>query len=137
MINVDDIRLRWQLVAPLLDERGRRLFAANEALALGYGGVTATALASGIARSTINRGIDELQSGRNDIDRRVRRPGAGRKSAVVHQPGLPAVLEGLIEAAIRGDPCSPLRWVSRSQRHLVKALVAQGFKTTSNRRPSP
>ena len=58
-------------------------------------------LATGIARSTINRGIDELQSGRNDIDRRVRRPGAGRKSAVVHQPGLPAVLEGLIEAAIR------------------------------------
>jgi len=137
VINVDDIRLRWQLVAPLLDERGRlstrrrgRLFAANEALALGHGGVTATALATGIARSTINRGIDELQSGRNDIDRRVRRPGAGRKSAVVHQPGLPAVLEGLIEAAIRGDPCSPLRWVSRSQRQLVRALADLGFKAS-------
>src|SRR3954468_13443785 len=53
---------------------------------------------------------------------------AGRKSAVAHQPGLPAALEGLIEAAIRGDPCSPLRWVSRSQRQLVKALADLGFK---------
>jgi hypothetical protein len=132
VINLDDIRSRWQLVAPFLDERGRRLFAANEALALGFGGVTATALATGIARSTINRGIDELQSARNDIDRRVRRPGAGRKSAVAHQPGLPAALEGVIEAAIRGDPCSPLRWVSRSQRQLVKALADLGF-TASQR----
>ena len=93
MISVDDIRSRWQLAAPFLDERGRRLFAANEALALGFGGVTATALATGIARSTINRGIDELQSAGNAIDRRVRRPGAGRKSAVTHQPGLPAALQ--------------------------------------------
>jgi hypothetical protein len=132
VINLDDIRSRWQLVAPFLDERGRRLFAANEALALGFGGVTATALATGIARSTINRGIDELQSARNDIDRRVRRPGAGRKSAVAHQPGLPAALEGVVEAAIRGDPCSPLRWVSRSQRQLIKALADLGF-TASQR----
>jgi hypothetical protein len=130
VINLDDIRSRWQLAAPVLDERGRRLFAANEALALGFGGVTATALATGIAWSTINRGIDELQSARNDIDRRVRRPGGGRKSAVAHQPGLPAALEGVIEAAIRGDPCSPLRWVSRSQRQLVKALTDLGFKAS-------
>jgi hypothetical protein len=130
VINLDEVRSRWQLAAPFLDERGRRLFAANEALALGFGGVTATALATGLARSTINRGIDELQSARNDIDRRVRRRGAGRKSAVAHQPGLPAALETLIEAAIRGDPCSPLRWVSRSQRHLVKALAEQGFKAS-------
>jgi hypothetical protein len=130
VISVDDIRSRWQLAAPFLDEPGRRLFAANEALALGFGGVTATALATGIARSTINRGIDELQSAGNAIDRRVRRPGAGRKSAVTHQPGLPAALEGLIEAAIRGDPCSPLRWVSRSQRQLVKALADLGFQAS-------
>jgi hypothetical protein len=130
VVNLDDIRLRWQLAAPFLDERGRRVFAANEALALGFGGVTATALATGIARSTINRGIDELQSSGGDIGRRVRRPGGGRKRAVDHQPGLPAALEALIEAAIRGDPCSPLRWVSRSQRHLVKALAERGFKAS-------
>jgi Rhodopirellula transposase DDE domain len=130
VIKLDDIRSRWQLAAPFLDERGRRVFAANEALALGFGGVTATALATGIARSTINRGIDELQSARGDIGRRVRRPGGGRKRAVDLQPGLPAALEALIEAAIRGDPCSPLRWVSRSQRHLVKALAERGFKAS-------
>jgi hypothetical protein len=130
VIDTDDIRSRWQLAAPFLDERGRRLFAANEALAQGPGGVTATARATRLARSTINRGIVELRSARNDIDRRVRRPGAGRKSAVAHQPGLPAALEALIEAAIRGDPCSPLRWVSRSQRHLVRALAEQGFKVS-------
>ncbi|WP_428491776.1 ISAzo13 family transposase [Rhodopila sp.] len=130
MIDIDDIRARWQLAAPFLDERGRRLFAANEALAQGLGGVTATARGSGLAHSTINRGMRELRSARNDIDRRVRRPGAGRKPAVAHQPGLPAALEALIESAIRGDPGSPLRWVSRSQRHLVKALAEQGFKAS-------
>ena len=127
MIDVDDIRQRWLHVAVHLDERGRRLFAANEALAQHYGGVTAAAQATGLARSTINRGIRELRSARPDIVGRVRRPGGGRKSAVTHQPGLPAALERLIEDAIRGDPCSPLRWVSRSQRHLVNALAAQGF----------
>jgi len=132
VIDIDDIRQRWQQVAAFLDERGRRLFAANEALAQGYGGVSATAAATGLARSSINRGLLELRSGRNDLGSRVRRPGAGRKSTVTHQPGLPAALEKLIEDAIRGDPCSPLRWVSRSQRHLVKALAAQGF-TTSQR----
>ena len=90
MINLDDLRSRWQLAAPFLDERGQRLFAANEALARGFGGVTATSLATGIACSTINPGIDELQSAANDIGRRVRRPGGGRKSAVAHQPGLPS-----------------------------------------------
>jgi len=130
MIDLDDIRSRFQLALPFLDERGRRLFAANEALAQGYGGVTATAQATGIARSTINRGIQELRSARNDIDRRVRRPGGGRKSAVAHQPNLPTALETSIEAAIRGDPCSPLRWVSRSQRRLVTLLRGQGFRVS-------
>jgi hypothetical protein len=130
VIDVDDIRWRWRQAEKFLDERGRRLFAANEAMAQGRGGVTATAAATGLARSTINRGIAELRSGHNHIGERVRRPGGGRKSAVVHQPGLPAALETLIEDAIRGDPSSPLRWVSRSLRHLVKALAAQGFRAS-------
>ena len=130
MIDVEDIRSRYRLLREFLDERGRRLFAANEALAQGYGGVSATALATGLARSTINRGIAELQAGSHTHGTAVRRPGGGRKPAVVHQPGLPAALEALIEDAIRGDPGSPLRWVSRSQRHLVKALIAQGFNVS-------
>jgi hypothetical protein len=130
VIDIELIRSRWERAEPFLDERGRRLLAANEALREGLGGVSATAKATGLARSTINRGIRELHSGRNEIGRRVRRAGAGRKSAVTHQPGLPAALETLIEDAIRGDPCSPLRWVSGSQRHLVKALAALGFKAS-------
>jgi hypothetical protein len=130
VIDIADIRGRWRKAAAFLDERGRRLFAANEALAQGRGGVTATSIATGLARSTIDRGMQELRSARNELGARLRRPGAGRKSAVTQQPELPAALERLIEDAIRGDPTSPLRWVSRSQRHLVKALTTQGFKVS-------
>ena len=91
MIDIDDIRSRFQSALPFLDERGRRLFAANEAIAQGLGGVTAAAQATGIARSTINRGVQELRSARNAIDRRVRRPGGGRMKplADADRPGQP------------------------------------------------
>jgi hypothetical protein len=127
VIDVEDIRARYWRAVPFLDERGRRLFAANEALAIGYGGVTAVALATGLARSTSQRAIAELQGGSNPIGPRVRRRGGGRKRAVVLQPGLPAALERLIEDAIRGDPETPLRWVSRSQRRIARALCERGF----------
>ncbi|SRR5712691_3053896 len=130
MIDVDGIRARWEQMVPHLDERGRRLFAANEALIIGFGGVTAVSAATGIARSTINRGISELKAGRRESDGRVRRPGGGRKSAVETQPGLLAALEAVIEDAIRGDPGSPLRWTSRSQRNIAQALDRRGFKVS-------
>ncbi len=130
MIDVDGIRARWEQMVPHLDERGRRLFAANEALIIGFGGVTAVSAATGIARSTINRGIAELKAGRRESDGRVRRPGGGRKSAVETQPGLLAALEAVIEDAIRGDPQSPLRWTSRSQRNIAQALERRGFNVS-------
>ena len=113
VIDVEALRTHYRRIAGFLDERERRLFAANEALALGRGGVTAVSAASGIARSTINRGIAELKAGSNELGERVRRRGGGRKSAIELQPGLLSALEELIEGAIRGDPQSPLRWVSR------------------------
>jgi hypothetical protein len=126
VIDRDDIRLRWQQTAPLLDERDRRLFAANEAMAHGYGGVMAVSAATGLARSTINRGIQQVRSACDGVVKRVRRPGAGRKTAVTHQPGLPAALETLIEdAAIRARHCCgsaavngiwSKRWRSRGSR---------------------
>ena len=127
VIDVEALRTHYRRIAGFLDERERRLFAANEALALGRGGVTAVSAASGIARSTINRGIAELKAGSNELGERVRRRGGGRKSAVDRQPGLRSALEELIEDAIRGDPQSPLRWVSRSQRNIATALRQQGF----------
>src|SRR5688500_10988379 len=128
MIDIDALRVRYERMAPFLDEPGRRLFAASEALSLGYGGVTATAAATGMARSTINRGMADLKAGRDDLGGAVRRPGGGRKRAVETQPGLLAALESLIEDAIRGAPEAPLRWVSRSQRNIAEALRRQGFE---------
>src|SRR5271169_5962842 len=117
-------------MSPFLDERGRRLFAANEAISLGRGGVTAVAATTGIARSTINRGVAELKAARNEIGRGIRRPGAGRKRQAERQPGLLSALEALIEDAIRGDPEAPLRWVSRSQRNIAETLRRQGFQVS-------
>src|SRR5271156_2495988 len=121
---------RFERMSPFLDERGRRLFAANEAISLGRGGVTAVAATTGIARSTINRGVAELKAARNEIGRGIRRPGAGRKREAERQPGLLSALEALIEDAIRGDPEAPLRWVSRSQRNIAETLRRQGFQVS-------
>ena len=130
MVDIERVRTQFQRIEPFLDERGRRLYAANEAMALGRGGATAIAAATGIARSTINRGMVELRVARNEIGRGIRRPGAGRKREVERQPGLLAALEAVIEDAIRGDPEAPLRWVSRSQRNIAEALRRQGFKVS-------
>src|SRR5215468_413039 len=81
VIDVNPIRERFSAVAPFLDERGRRLVAAAEAFAAGYGGITAVAMATGMAPSTIGRGLKELAQ--DEPSERVRRPGAGRKPAIV------------------------------------------------------
>jgi hypothetical protein len=122
------IRRRYEAVAPHLDERGLRLFAASEARAAGRGGIAAVSLATGIAHSTIGRGLHDLDSDAQAWPiGRVRRSGGGRKAAVVEQPGLLEALTELISSAIRGDPQAALLWVSRSQRHLACQLAAQGF----------
>ena len=125
-----DVRVRFERMRPFLDERGRRLFAANEAMSMGHGGVETVCVATGIARSTIHRGMTELRGGQDEIEGAIRRPGAGRKPEEERQPGLLAALERLIEGAIRGDPEAPLRWVSRSQRHLAEALRGEGFEVS-------
>src|SRR5215218_7515164 len=114
-------------MAPFLDERGRPLFTASEARAAGRGGVTAVATATRVARSTIGRGLAELRRGRDDLGSRIRRPGGGRKPAVETQPGLLEALGELVQSAIRGDPEAALLSVSKSQRHLARALTERGF----------
>jgi transposase len=121
------IKARFDAVAPFLDERDRRLVAASEAQAAGHGGVAAVALATGIARSTIGRGLAELRKGKDVLKGRIRRRGGGRKLALDTQPGLLTALEDIVQSAIRGDPEATLLWVSKSQRHLVKALAERGF----------
>lgn len=130
MADVAGIRKRFAAVAPFVDERVRRLIAASEASAAGYGGIAATSAATGVARSTIGRGLAELAAGQNQYPGRVRRPGGGRKPAVQTQSGLLETLDELVRSAIRGDPEAALLWVSKSQRHLAEALGEHGFEVS-------
>src|SRR5258707_812474 len=124
VIDIDPIRERFSAVAPFLDERGRRLVAAAEAFAAGWGGIAAVATATGIAPSTIGRGLTELAT--EEPSPRNRRPGAGRKRTISKDPTLLQDLEALVEPTTRGDPGSPLRWTCKSLRRLAQALQAQG-----------
>jgi hypothetical protein len=109
-----------------LSEFTRRRWAAVEAVSLGRGGVTAVSAATGLAHSTIRRGIRELNRGPTSAGGRERRQGAGRKRIDVIDPLIKAKLERLVEPESRGDPQSPLRWTCKSTRRLAKELTAQG-----------
>jgi hypothetical protein len=127
MIDPDAIQARFDALEPFLNERDRRLFAASEARAAGRGGIAAVSRTTGIARSTIGRGLADLRSGAVRCSERVRRRGGGQKPATETQPGILEALNDLVEPSIRGDPEAPLRWVSKSQRHLSAALAERGF----------
>jgi hypothetical protein len=116
------IRQRCEALSPLLDEQLLRRFAAAEAIAAGYGGVSLVSRITNIARSTINRGIDEINENRDAGHGRVRRVGGGRKSKISNDPALLDDLKALVEPATRGDPMQPLLWTSKSLRHLSAAL---------------
>ena len=129
MIDVAAIKLRYEALSPVLDERGRRRFAAAEALAAGWGGIAAVCEATGIARSTIGYGLQELRGDAPDSALRgIRRKGAGRKPLTQTDPTLLSDLEGLVDPATRGDPLSPLKWTSKSLRNLANALCAMGHR---------
>lgn len=124
--SVVGIGQRYEEMSPVLDERGRRRFAAAEARAYGHGGVSVVSQLTGMARSTIARGLQEIE--RNDAVEtgRVRRPGGGRKSKREQDSTLLSDLKRLVEPATRGDPMRPLQWTSKSLRHLSQALRAKG-----------
>ena len=125
MINEQTIRYDYEVLRPSLNERGRRLFAAAQARALGYGGVAAVARATGIAPSTIGRGLKELAAGAV-AGGRARRRGGGRKKLIDRDASLLSDLLWLVEPATLGDPERPLKWVSKSHAKLAAALQAMG-----------
>jgi len=133
MIKQDDTALteRYARVAGTLDERGRRAVAASEALAIGWGGISAVARATGLSRKVIQVGIKEL-SGTVPVAAagRIRRPGGGRKTTAAKDPDVRADLERLIEPTTRGDPESPLRWTSKSLHKLAAELRAHGHQVS-------
>lgn len=125
----DGIQSKYQLLIGILDERGRRLWAAVEAQQLGRGGVAAVARATGLSRTTIHQGLDELrrpQAMEAIARERMRAPGGGRKRLVEKDPLLLERLERLVDPLTRGDPQSPLRWTLKSTRQLAEVLSSQG-----------
>ena len=148
MIDEDAIRQRWQAVGSKLDERGRRLFAAGEVRSAGWGALATVSRITGLARSTINRGEDDLDA--QLPKERVRRVGGGRKAISMKDPGLIPKLKRLVEPATLGDPVRPLIWVSKSMDKLAttlsdlghpisadtvrKELVKLGFSRQANRK---
>jgi hypothetical protein len=119
------LRAKFEAVLPHLDERAARLVLAGEARSLGHGGIAVVARASGSSRTRIGQGVAELESGIAPSGR-VRRPGGGRKSAGVADPGLVAALLALVEPTRRGDPESALCWTTLSVRKLAAELTAAG-----------
>ena len=128
MVDPAPIRERFSRLSPYLDERGRRLFAAVEANASGHGGIAAVSRVTGIAASTIGRGLKELVAEEPLAPGRVRRAGGGRRPLVSEDPSLLPDLLALVEPDERGDPMSPLRWTSKGLRRLARELTGLGHQ---------
>jgi len=120
------IEERFKRLRGVLDERSRRLLVAAESEAVGWRGISTVAKATGVSRQVIRQGIVELKQSAVLPERRIRRSGGGRKSAVKLDPSLKTDLEELLESTTRGDPESPLRWTCRSIRNLEAELNNKG-----------
>lgn len=134
MVDIDAIRMKFQALALVMDERMTRLWAAAEAKSLGRGGLEAVTQATGIRGKRIRAGIRDLRELRRSPpieapqNQRIRRAGGGRKKLTEKDPTLLRDLESLVEPVTRGDPMSPLRWTCKSVRKLSTELRAMGHK---------
>jgi len=134
MGTIDAIRMKFKALAPVMDERMTRLWAAAEAKSLGRGGIQAVTDATGIRGKRIRAGVRDLKElGRSPPDeaahnQRIRRPGGGRKKLTENDPTLLQDLESLVDPVTRGDPMSPLRWTCKSVRTLSVELRAMGHE---------
>ncbi|MEV0696224.1 ISAzo13 family transposase [Streptomyces sp. NPDC050388] len=123
---------RLGALLPHLNERQRRLLLAAEARELGHGGIRAVSRAAGVSETTVRKGIAELANEPTPLPGgRIRRPGGGRKNAAAKDPGLLPALLALVEPDERGDPMSPLRWTTKSLRHLADELTKQGHPVSA------
>jgi len=125
------IRVKYIEMLDDLDERGRRRWAAVEARALGRGGITTVASATGLSDRTIRTGIAELDDPEALVGGRQRKPGAGRKPHTATQPGLSEALDRLIDPTTRGSPTNPLRWTIKSTYRLADELWRQGYAVSA------
>src|SRR5208337_4906498 len=134
MVDTAVIRERFTAVSRDLNERSRRLLAAAEAKTAGYGGITAASRATGVARSTIGRGLKDLASP-GSLSRAVRRPCGGGATLIEYDPTILEDLRQLVEPATMGDPMRPLMWVSKSHAKLAAALREMGHKIADSSIP--
>ena len=134
MIDTSVIRERFTAVGCNLNDRSRRLLAAVEAKTAGHGGIAAASRATGIARSTIGRGLKDLATP-GSLAGDVRRPGGGGPTLIEKDPTLLQDLRQLVEPATMGDPMRPLMWVSKSHAKLAAALRETGHKIADSSVP--
>ena len=131
---IERIRQKYFWLSPVMDERMRRQWAAAEASALGWGGVTTVSAATGLARNTIATGVRELEHRQahpgEAVDVRLRCIGGGRKPLTEIDPGLVKALDALVDPVTRGHPESPLRWTCKSTRKLARELQRQNHPVT-------
>jgi transposase len=125
---VETLRTKYLALTNDLDERGRRRWAATEAMAIGHGGIVAVATATGLSDRTVRNGIQELRHPTPLIASRQRRTGGGRKRLEHRDQSLVEAVERLVEPTERGDPQSPLRWTCKSLTNLQKELRQQGHQ---------
>ncbi len=124
------LKEKWLTLLPLLNERSKRIWAATEAKAIGYGGISLMSRVTGLRRKTISRGIVEIQSGKSNTSA-IRQPGGGRKSKQQAYPDLVEQLELLVADHTKGDPTIPLRWTSKSTYKLAEELRNKGYDLKS------
>lgn len=126
---IETLRKKFERISGVLDERGRRVWAAAEAEALGYGGQSLVAKATGLARTTLYReGVRQASDQPIPVGGRMRKVGGGRKKLTEQEPTLWSALEALVEPTTRGDPENPLRWTCLSTRQLAVALNQRGYR---------
>jgi len=123
---VGSLKKKLKKVLPLLNERQRRVLIASEARALGWGGIAVLSKITGMSHVTIGKGLREMKEAALP-PHKIRKPGGGRKRVIHKHPRIKKVLEGLVDPATRGDPESPLKWVSKSTRHLEEVLRGKDF----------
>jgi hypothetical protein len=130
-IDAQAIQEKYRLLSSFLNERTRRLWSAVEAKVLGHGGIQFLSQITGQSRTTITRGMKELQTGAVAISQNhIRKEGGGRKGAREKSPEIEKALLDLIEPTVRGEPESPLLWTTKSLRNLAEALKRQGYRVS-------
>ena len=123
---IRNAREKYLRISSTFNELSRRLWAGNESISIGYGGIAVVSKATGMSRKTIEKATKEIRSGGYPADR-IRRSGGGRKGLTVKRPGIREKLMDLVEPSIQGDPQSPMLWISRSLRNLSKAMEDSGY----------